>query len=43
MRDIAAENRARGVSAANEICRNYRRDGLFFDEILEEAKVGGSL
>ena len=43
MRDIAAENRARGVSAANEICRNYRREGLFFDEILEEAKVGGSL
>ena len=43
MRDIAAENRARGVSAANEICRNYRREGLFFDEILEEAKAGGSV
>ena len=43
MRDVAAENRARGVSAANEICRNYRREGLFFDEILEEAKAGGSV
>lgn len=43
MRDIAAENRARGVSAANEICRNYRREGLFFDEIMEEAKAGGSV
>ena len=43
MRDIAAENRARGVSMANEICRNYRREGLFFDEILEEVKAGGSV
>lgn len=22
----------------NDICRNYRREGLFFDEIMEQAK-----
>lgn len=43
MRDVSEQNRARGVSLANEICKNYRREGLFFDEILEEAKNGGSV
>ena len=43
MRDVAEENRARGVSLANEICRNYRREGLFFDEILDEAKNRGKV
>ena len=38
---IAEDNRARGVSLANDICKNYRREGLFFDEILDEAKAGG--
>ncbi len=38
MKDVAAENRAKGVSLAGDICRNYRREGLFFDEILEGAK-----
>ncbi len=28
-------NRLRGVALANEICRKYRRDGRFFDEILK--------
>ena len=38
LKDLANENRSKGVSFANEICRNYRREGLFFDEILEAAK-----
>ena len=41
MRDVAEENRARGISLANDICKNYRREGMFFDEILDEAKIGG--
>lgn len=28
-------NRAKGISLAEEICRKYRREGRFFDEILE--------
>lgn len=40
-KEVAEENRARGISLANDICRNYRREGMFFDEILDEAKSGG--
>jgi len=28
-------NRSTGIALADEICRKYRRDGRFFDEILE--------
>lgn len=28
-------NRSKGIAMANEICRRYRREGRFFDEILE--------
>lgn len=38
MQDISEQNRAHGVSMANTICKNYRREGLFFDEIIERAK-----
>ena len=38
---VAEANRAKGVSLANSICKNYRREGLFFDEILEIAHNGG--
>ena len=38
---VAEANRAKGVSLANSICKNYRREGLFFDEILENAQNGG--
>ena len=37
IKDVAEENRARGISLANDICKNYRREGKFFDEILDEA------
>ena len=42
MKEVAEENRAKGVSLAGEICRNYRREGLFFDEILDKARNGGA-
>ncbi len=38
MKDVADENRAKGISLANDICKKYRREGKFFDEILDEAK-----
>lgn len=41
IQEVAETNRAKGVSLANDICRNYRREGLFFDEILEKAQNGG--
>lgn len=37
IKDVAEENRAKGVSLANDICKSYRREGRFFDEILDEA------
>ena len=37
LKDIAGANRAKGVSMANEICKNYRREGMFFDELLDAA------
>lgn len=36
LRTIAEENRARGIAQAEEICRRHRRDGRYFDEILED-------
>ena len=42
MKEVAEENRAKGVSLAGEICRSYRREGLFFDEILDKARNGGA-
>lgn len=41
IKEVAEENRARGISLANDICKNYRREGMFFDEILDAAKIGG--
>jgi len=36
IKKIAEENRARGISFSNDICKNYRREGMHFDEILSE-------
>lgn len=41
IKEAAEENRARGISLANDICRNYRREGMYFDEILDQAERGG--
>lgn len=38
LQDESDANRQKGVSLANDICKNYRRDGKFFDEILDVAK-----
>ena len=37
LRDLSESNRVKGVNLANESCREYRREGQFFDEILKEA------
>ena len=37
LRDLSESNSVKGVNLANEICREYRREGQFFDEILREA------
>ena len=37
LRDLSESNRVKGVNLANKICRDYRREGQFFDEILREA------
>ena len=38
LQDESDANRQKGIALAGEICRNYRREGTFFDEILDEAK-----
>ena len=40
LKDVAGENREKGTSLANDICKNYRREGLFFDELLDAALKG---
>ena len=42
MKEVSETNRVKGSSLANDICRNYRREGLFFDEILDQAAGGKS-
>ncbi len=37
LRDLSESNRVKGVNLAKEICKDYRREGRFFDEILKEA------
>ena len=40
LKEVSESNREKGISFANEICRTHRREGLYFDEILERAKEG---
>lgn len=42
MKEVSEANRVKGSSLTNDICRNYRREGLFFDEILDQAAGGKS-
>ena len=37
LQDLSETNRVKGVNLANEICKDYRREGRFFDEILNDA------
>ena len=36
LKELSENNRKIGIAQANEICKKYRRDGKFFDEIIEE-------
>ena len=36
LQDENDANRQKGIALANDICKNYRREGNFFDEILEK-------
>ena len=38
LQDESDANRQKGIALANDICKNYRREGNFFDEILDGAK-----
>lgn len=38
LQEKAKAKRQEGISLANDICKTYRREGRFFDEILEQAK-----
>ena len=38
LKDAAEGNRRQGITLANDICRQHRREGLFFDEILAAEK-----
>lgn len=33
--DAADLNREKGIRLANDICKNHRREGLYFDEMIE--------
>lgn len=43
LRDLNEANRVKGVNLANDICRDYRREGLFFDEMLSSAAEGSGM
>ncbi len=38
LKEESEKNRSQGIALADEICRKYRREGRFFDEILEEGE-----
>ena len=40
LQKVSEGNRQKGVNLANEICKFHRREGKFFDEILDEALKG---
>lgn len=38
LKQESVANRSKGIAMADEICRKHRRDGRFFDEIIEAGK-----
>lgn len=40
LRKVSENNRQKGIELANEICKVHRREGKFFDEILDDALKG---
>ena len=41
LRDRSGSYRAKGVALANAICKGYRREGRYFDEILKDGQEEG--
>ena len=40
LQKVSERNRQKGIELANEICKSHRREGKFFDELLEDALKG---
>ncbi len=40
LQKVSEGNRQKGIELANEICKSHRREGKFFDEILDDALKG---
>ena len=40
LQKVSESNRQKGIELANDICKAHRREGKFFDEILDEALKG---
>ena len=40
VKEAASENRSKGIALAKAVCKEYRREGRFFDEILADAEGG---
>lgn len=40
MKEVSEANRVKGSLLASDVCKKYRREGLYFDEILEQAAGG---
>lgn len=38
LKKVSGRNRKQGISLANRICRDYRREGKYFDEIIDSAR-----
>ena len=38
LKKASEQNRSNGIAFANQICKENRREGRFFDEILDDAK-----
>lgn len=38
LNDRGEANRSEGINLARSVCKDYRREGLFFDEIIEKAR-----
>ena len=40
LKEASEKNRQKGIEFANQICKDYRREGKYFDEIIDDAKLG---
>ena len=40
LKEASEKNRQKGIEFANQICKDYRREGRYFDEIIDDVKLG---